>query len=182
MYYALVFYPRIEHKGFHTFRYRYEPYATLMPEHLPLIFPVPESVGLDSLMFHIGDVLQKWKAFNIHLCNLELSWDNWLTLGAEEGRSHCIQLHDDLYSGILASYQRKDLSFTPHVAMGYFARESFSPMNPINTTLDKHIYEQARQIAENFDLDFQLKVNELTLVKIRDDFSKSWDIGTFALR
>lgn len=182
MYYALAYYPRFEHKGFHCFRYRHEPFATLLPEHLPLIFPVPETIGLEILTSHIKKVLQNWQPFDIHFQDLELSWDHWLFLGLNEGRDQIIKLHKELYTGILEPHLREDLPFSPHVALGSFSKEPYSPEKPETlTTLDKHVYQVAFEKAKRMELNFWRRVTTLNLLKMREDFSKSWDIEVFEL-
>jgi len=74
MYFGLVHYPQIEHKGFQSFREKYEPYSQLLPGHVPFVHPVPER--------HIIKVLRGWKPFRAHFCMIEKTRDHWLFLGA----------------------------------------------------------------------------------------------------
>ena len=129
-YLALVYYPVIEHKGFHDFRMTYEPYASLLPPHIPFIFPLEESFGMEKLKTHIQSVLTQWQAFDMHFCKLEKTWDHWLFLGADEGNIKAIDLHDQLYEGTLAPFLREDLPYTPHIGLGLFSTENYDFHNP----------------------------------------------------
>ena len=38
MIFGLAYYTKIEHEGFHAFRNKYEPYASVLPAHIKFIF------------------------------------------------------------------------------------------------------------------------------------------------
>jgi hypothetical protein len=182
MYFALVYYPKIEQKEFHLLRNKYEPYANLLPEHLAFLKPVPGSVGEENLKRHIKSILIKWEPFNVHFYGLEKSWDHWLLLVLKEGNQKAIKLHDELYSGILSPYLRKDLPYTPHVGLGLFSKENYDVSNPTaQLSLDEEKYQSARAEFKNLGLDFWRTIDHLTLVKINPDFSRCWDIMDFRL-
>lgn len=182
MYYALVYYPKIESHLFHDLRQTFEPFASLMPEHVPLIFPVSESIGLNNLINHINRILKKWNQFEIHFCGLEKTWDHWLILMIKEGNRFIVQLHDIFYTGLLQPYLRKDLPFTPHLALGYFGYEKYDFDFPEKIqSLDEDKYNHAKMEFQKVGLDFWRKVNKLTLVKVNDDFSKCWNIKNFEI-
>lgn len=182
MNFALVYYPRIEHKGFHCFRYRYEPYATLLPEHMPIVFPVDESIGLENLKSHIQNVLNNWSSFDVVFHGVGLSWDNWLLLEVKEGNELVHKLHKELHTGLLKPYQRQELPFIPHIAMGFFTKDLLTKKYDARANeLDQLKYEKALLKADQMDLLFRRTMKELILVKLTDNFTKSWDIETFIL-
>jgi hypothetical protein len=183
MYFALIYYPEIELKGFHLLRQRYEPYASLLPEHLPFLHPVPASIGVENISIHINKILQNWLSFDVHFKGLEKSWDQWLLLVLKEGRQQVLDLHDALYADILSPYLRKDLPYIPHVALGLFSKEGYDVNNPTSQlSLDEEKYLKARKEFEKLKLDFWRKIDQLTLIKINSDFSKCWDIEVFKLK
>jgi len=182
MFLALVYYPRIEHGGFHAFRNKYEPFSKLLPEHIPFIFPVPESIGIGNLESHITKILSSWEPFRIHFCSLDKTQDHWLFLAAKEGNNQAIMLHDDLYQGILASYLRKDLPYTPHIGLGLFSKEKYDFHNPTAAlTLDEQRYIRARKEFEDLKFDLWCSIDHLTLVKVNDDFSECHDMMNFKI-
>jgi len=182
MFYALVHYPKIGHPGFQAFRKRYEPYAGLLPEHLPFVFPVPESIGFENLVKHVEKVLEKWTAFDIHINGHTKTWDHWLMLVLKEGNEKTIRLHDDLYTGILAPYLREDLPYLPHIGLGLFSKENYNFNNPTaKLQLDEARYTQALAEVKELNLDFWRTVDTLTLVKVNPEFTQCWDVKVFKL-
>lgn len=182
MYLALVYYPEIDHKGFHRFRTTYEPFAALLPPHLPFIFPLEASFGIEHMKSHIQAVIKRWHAFDMHFCKLEKTWDHWLFLGAEAGNDLAILLHDELYSGELEPYLREDLPYTPHIGLGLFSIESYDFHNPTaELALDENKYKSARAEFEALNFDLWCKVNTLTMVQVNEAFTKCEDLFTFTL-
>jgi len=182
MYYALLYYPRIVHDGFHAFRNKYEPYSGLLAEHIPFVYPVPENIGKKALENHIRSVLLNWKPFSIHISGYQLTWDNWLIMTIKEGIENIFKLHDELYTGILSPHLRNDIPFIPHIAMGLFSKEKYDTDNPtFQSTLDERKYQMAISEVEEMQLDFWRTVDCFTLIKINEDFTKRWDIDEFKI-
>ncbi len=180
MYLALVHYPKIDHQGFQAFRHKYDPYAPLLPEHISFVFPVPESIGRDKVNRHIKQVLNRWKPFRVHFCRLDISWDHWLYLGAEEGHRQVVELHDRLYEEILSPYLREDLPFYPHIGLGLFSKEAYDFNDPTaKLTLDAERYHQARMEFEKLGMDIWCRIDHLTLVRINADFTECADLKEF---
>lgn len=50
MYYGLVYFPVLNSASARRFRRRYDPCQVLIEAHLPLIFPVPASIGKGRLV------------------------------------------------------------------------------------------------------------------------------------
>ena len=182
MYLSLVYYPGIELKGFHAFRNKYEPFSSLLPEHLTFVFPVPESIGEEDLTYHILEVLSSWKPFRVHFSNLEKTIDHWLFWTIGEGNELVSRLHDELYTGILAPHLREDLPYSPHIGLGLFSMEDYNFNNPTaELTLDRDKYERARKEFEDMDLDLWFTIDQLTLLRINAEFTACRKIKTFQI-
>lgn len=183
MYFALVNYPQITHEDFQSFRQRYDPYVNLIAEHLTFIFPVPEDVGRIKLEEHIVKVLRTWEPFKVHFSTLELNWDHWMYLGAKEGHERIVELHDQLYEGILSPFLREDLPFYPHIGVGLFSKEGYDFNNPTaKLTLDEEKYKQARKEFEAIGFDLWITVDSLSLVKVNSDYTECNDIRSFMIQ
>lgn len=181
MYFGLVHYPRIEHQGFQNFRKRYDPYSNLLSEHVTFIHPVPENIGRKNMERHIETVLKKWNSFEVHFCLLEKTLDHWMYLGAREGNNQVVDLHDQLYQGILRPYLREDLPFYPHIGLGLFSRETYDFDHPTaELTLDEERYNKARREFEDLGTDIWCKIDRLTLVKINSDYTECVDLNIFS--
>jgi len=182
MYFGLVHYPQIELRGFQSFRKKYDPYHNLLPEHITFIFPLPVTIGRKKLERHIETVLNSWKSFVAHFCLLEKSRDHWLYLGANEGHKQIVDLHDQLYKGILFPYLREDLPFYPHIGLGLFSREAYDLDNPTaELTLDEKRYYQARQEFEDLGIDIWCTINNLTLLEINSNYTESVDLKYYSI-
>ena len=180
MYLAFVYYPKIQHKKFQAFRNKYEPYANLLPEHLPLIFPVPESIGMGALENHILSVLENQKSIQVHFFGLKKTRDHWLFLTIKEGNDQILKLHDHFYQGMLAPWLRKELPYIPHLGLGLFSKERYDfNHSTTNLTLDKEKYDLARKEFEALNFDLWCTIDHLTMIRINKTFTKCTDIVHF---
>lgn len=182
MFYSLVNYPGINTSEIDKFREKYDSYHKLIGAHISIIFPVSDSIGEKALVDHIESTIQKWKPFQIHMKGLKKSWDHWLFLLIQEGNKEIIKLHDELYTGILAPFLRKDIEFIPHIAIGLFADNSYDLRDPKKASFDKAKYERALLKAESLNLDYKTVIDKLALVKVNDDFSQIIESKDFFFR
>ena len=182
MYLALVYFPNVDHTGFQNFRNKYEPYASLLPEHLTMVFPVPEALGQEKLELHIAEVLRLWKPFEVHFCNLYKERDHWLFWTLEEGNELCMRLHDEFYTGILGPHLREDLPYTPHIGLGLFSKEDYDFNNPLaELSLDKEKYQKARREFEQLNFDLWCTIDQLALLRINAEFTEVSELRRFSL-
>ena len=182
MFYALVHFPNIKNKHFHQFRNRYDPYATLLKEHIPLIYQVPATVGKQTFINHIEKILTKWHAFDITISGFYKTLDQWLLLTLKDGDDEVIALHDDFYTGILEPYLRSDLPFTPHVGMGFFGKKSYDFHNPTSMIpLDDEKYSQALAEISEDDLTFSKTIDSFSMLELDDSFSTCKEIRSFKI-
>jgi hypothetical protein len=181
MYLALVYFPQIDHEGFHAFRNKYEPYADLLREHLTFVFPIPESIGREELEEHISEVLSHQDPFKAHFCQLEKTVDHWLFWTPEEGRELAVGLHDELYSGILSPHLKADLPYTPHIGLGLFSTENYDFNDPYaELTLDTLRYQRARKEFEELNIDLWCSIDHLAMVRINEDFTECTELRRFS--
>ena len=111
----------------------------------------------------------------VHYPNIDTRRINqWLFLILAQGNDSVIQLHRELYTGILAPYQREDIEFIPHLSLGLFARQdaAYDIRKPRNVPLEIEKYSQALSEAQELGLDYHCVIDRLHLVKISNDISK----------
>jgi len=159
MSYALAHFPTVDTRQIDELRRKYDPQVDLIAPHITLVFPVPDSLSKSHLVSHVVNVLRSCKQFSISLQGLEQSWDNCLFLLLQEGRTEVIRLHDDLYTGILAPFIRRDMRYVPHVTLGAFADDA------------KRCADAVRD-SKRLRLRYQCVVDRLHLVKVNDDWSR----------
>src|SRR3989344_6774673 len=128
MYCALLFYPRFSKKverEIRSFRIKYDPFVNSWKPHITLVFPVSnKDISEEEFIKNIKNTLSKWKSFDIHVNGFEKSWDNWLFILLKEGNDKVIELHDQLYTGVLSSQLRKDIEYIPHLGIGLFVKKN----------------------------------------------------------
>jgi hypothetical protein len=172
MYYGLVYNPEFDKrtkKNIETFRRKYDSFVDYWEPHIPFIFPVPCSeVEETKLIEHIEKVLKRWKPFPIHIEGFTKSRDHWLLLLLKEGNEKVIALHDELYTGILSPYLRKDLEFIPHIGLALFARKDagYNALDPTVVDFDEKLYRQALAEAESLKMDSSEVIDRLFLNKV----------------
>jgi 2'-5' RNA ligase len=181
MLYALVYYTKLENQGVRDFRDKYDPWCKHVKDHLTLIFPAPASVGLGNLKEHINLVVKDWHPFEIHIANLEKSWDHFLLLTLSEGNTNVVKLHQQLYTGILEPYRRKDLKFIPHIGLGFFGSGDYDPLKPERVKLDEEVFNKAMLEAQHLAIDCFRTVDKLTLLELSEDLSGCRDIDEFTI-
>src|SRR5437763_7326786 len=159
MVYALVYYPKIDVRCINQFRRKYDPQVDLIAPHITLMFPVPQLIARGNLVHHIDSVLRNWRSFPIHLQGLYKSRDSYLFLTVQEGSADIVSLHDEIYRGMLADYQREDIPFIPHITLGEFSK-------------DENQYLRALEEARELNLDYHCVIDKLHLVEINDDRSQ----------
>src|SRR5439155_21698747 len=92
----------------------------LLHPHITVMFPVPESNGEDKLVDQLGNVLRNTRSFTIQLQGLAKSPDDYLFLLVKEGKDAIVDLHTQIYTGVLGHLRRTDLPYVPHVTLGVF--------------------------------------------------------------
>jgi len=98
-----------------------ELYAKVVAPHFTLVFPVTMEPAL--LITHVKQAVTRCSEFpfTLRCAVIEKDAFNQYThafLVPDEGYSDLVKLHDKLYSGILESELRLDISFIPHIGIG----------------------------------------------------------------
>lgn len=184
MLYALIHKPAIDTSKIDAFRQKYDPHHNLVGPHITLVFPVRDAdVEKDDLVKHIESILRRWKPFRVHIKGLDKSWDQWLNLNLQEGNNEVIALHDELYTGVLEPYLRKDLGYTPHIGLGLFVPKDsgYKVTNPELQPLDEPEYEKALTEAESLNLDYWAILDNAELITLDDEVSKVIESRVFRL-
>lgn len=157
------------------FRRRYDPMVHLEP-HITLIFPIP-TWELDRQVFveHVRTVVSGTASFDIRLNALEKSWDHWLFLVPTEGRAQVIELHDELYTGLLRPFLWTEHPYVPHIGLGLFAEtsdgEDLHELLARSGPLDPARYGRGLREAEALELDYTGPFESVHVVEIPEDLS-----------
>jgi hypothetical protein len=172
MYHTLVYYPKFDGKteeDIKVFRGKYDPFVDSWRPHIPFIFPVPcNEIEEEKSTEHVETVLKSWKPFPIRIGGFTKSWDHWLFLLLKEGNREAVALHDELYTGILLPYLRRDIDYIPHIGIGLFVRKNagYNALDPRKVDFDAKLYSQALKEAESLRIDSLNTVDRLVLSKV----------------
>jgi len=87
----------------------------------------------------------------------------------EEGKVDMIEVHNELYTGILDEYCKDNLQFVPHLTLGIF-------------TKDTDPFLQVLEEAQHLDLNYHCFVDKVHLINIADEqrsiiWSKEFGLG-----
>lgn len=183
-YYSLVIFPDIKKDKIDSFRRKFDPFINIIDFHITLIFPVkvPTEIEEVTLIEHIQSIADRWESFDLEINGLELLWDNWLCLSIAKGSSDVIKLHDELYSGRMNPFWRKDIEFIPHIAIGSFSRAGYDLRDPKKVELDKNKYEVAREEAEKLNIGYLCKAKKMSLVQLNSELKDCELVKEFLLK
>jgi hypothetical protein len=169
---ALLYYPKFDRRteeSIRAFRMKYDPFVDFWEPHIPFMFPVPcNAVEEEKFMKHVETVLKNWEPFHIRIGGFAKSWDHWLFLLLKEGNKEAIALHDELYTGILSPYLRRDIEYFPHIGIGLFVRKDagYNVLDPKTVDFDAKLYSQALKEAESLKIDSLDTVDRLVVNKV----------------
>jgi 2'-5' RNA ligase len=169
---VLLYYPKFDRKtgeNIKAFRRKYDPFVDSWKPHIPLIFPVACSeVEEEKLTEHIETVLENWEPFPIYIGGFRKSWDDWLFILLKKGNEEAIALHDELYTGMLSPFLRRDIEYIPHIGIGLFVKEDagYNVLDPKKVDFNAKLYSQALKEAESLKIGSFDTVDRLFLEKV----------------
>lgn len=164
---VVLFSPELPEEPIASFRREHDPYAWMNP-HMTLVFLVPGYMGRETLVGHVRDVASTVLPFSIRLNRLTRSFDQWLFLTLSDGFAEMVDLHDRLYTGVLAPFLRSDIEYIPHLGLGFFGRPNaeYDPLEPEQVPLDRPRYERALQEAYRLRLDYRCEVASIGVISL----------------
>lgn len=184
MYYSVLNALKLHVPDMDRFRSEFDPSAAVIAPHITLVFPISaKEVSLHELTDHVSQIARATKRFSAHMCETQLSWDNYLYLTPRVGKIELVNLHAALYGGMLSHYLRHDLTFVPHITLAHFAAPSahYSLDAPQASHLDSDRYANAQKKVQTMDLDFTYEVAEIQLIEVNARVTKLKTLATFAL-
>ncbi len=168
---AVVYFPKINSNAIDKFRRKYDPGWKIIPPHITIVFPVSD-ISENQLAEHVERISKEVKPFPIVLSGLIKSFDDYLFLQVKEGDEEIVNLHEKLYSGILAPYLQTDIPFSPHITLGYFGKE--------NNVFNKELFEKGYGEAERMNIHITSNFDNISLIK-GDGLTPAKIIKTFHL-
>ncbi len=137
--------------------------------HFTFVFPT-DVVAEAPLIDHVTEVAGQQHAFDFVLRRAAVMEDmssvyHYVFLVPDEGHRDIVELHDALYTGLLASELRTDIPYLPHITVGNYEDEGESR-------------RQADQLGA-MGLAIPGRIRALEVVTLRDE--KVWTVGRVPL-
>ncbi len=104
-------------------REMYDPLASHVRPHITLVFPFESNIDSIQLKSHLEEVLASVNSFPLVLKGITpvKSFGNYLFLNIENGKEEIVEIHRNLYTGILEPYFPQWLKvdkYNPHMTVG----------------------------------------------------------------
>jgi 2'-5' RNA ligase len=124
-------------------RARFDPLAERIAPHVTLVFPFEDPINDADLEDHVRGVAGRLDRFPITLAEVTAHESEYLFLNIKRGNDAVVQLHDALYTGVLALHRSRMHTFVPHVTVGRVSREqlpaALEATTPLSDAIDARI-------------------------------------------
>ncbi len=116
---AIVWFPPFPaDSAIEPFRAANDPAAANMPAHVMLVFPFHTVLTPLQIASHVKKIVGNWPPLPISIRDIEGLLDTFVLLMVRDRAEALTQLHDKLYTGVLAPFLRDDIVFQPHITVG----------------------------------------------------------------
>jgi 2'-5' RNA ligase len=150
---AIVIFPKFnELHLIHQLRVQFDPLVNIIEPHITLVFPFESTLSAERLQTHIRQAVQGIGSFPIQLHDITGSEGEYLFLNVKRGNDQLIELHDRLYSSVLAGYLLVEHAFIPHLTVGRLA--------------NKPAFLSALEEARKVSTVFQTVIEEVTVYQV----------------
>jgi 2'-5' RNA ligase len=159
---AIIIFPQLgsDTNLIQNIRNQYDSLANKIAPHITLVFPFESDISSNELYQHVRNNLHDFKSFELTMQRI-IQEENYLFLKLIRGQKEVIEIHDLLYSKLLARFLSKQHHYQPHLTVG-----RFKDLNAVKIAMNK---------LEHFDYKFETKVDKITTEIILDDLSSKVD-------
>ena len=141
-------------------RKKHDPLFGKVPPHITLIFPFSTDLDNAVIIKHLENCLAKFSNIEISLSGFSYHENGYIFWDVIDGRQDIINLHDELYTGILSPFKHKTIKYNPHITIGHI--ETKQSMDEIKNQLNKiNIHEKCKNfniILEEIQADDNSKI------------------------
>ena len=143
----------------------YDPLADFIAPHITLVFPFTSAIATEALAAHMRRVTRDLAPFEVTLREVMGHMEEYLFLNVKRGADQLVALHDQLYSGMLATYHVPEHTFTPHLTVGRLdSTERFALA----------LIDARRMTAQ-----FVVRIEEIVAYRIGEEGSRAIDCQVF---
>jgi 2'-5' RNA ligase len=146
-------------------RRAYDPLANFIAPHITLVFPFTSGIATAALAAHMRRATRDLAPFEVTLREVTGHIEEYLFLNVKRGADQLVALHDQLYSGVLATYLAPEHTFTPHLTVGRLP------------TTERFVLAlvDARRMTEQFNF----SVDEIVAYRIGEEGSRAIDCQVY---
>lgn len=153
---AIVIFPELnQFDSIQEFRQLYDPLAALIRPHITLVFPFESAISPEELSGHVSSVTQQIHPFTLCLRGVTGHTNEYLFLNVKRGNDQVIDLHDQLYTGVLAPYFSVKETYFPHLTIGRVGNGS--------------TWIEALRRSESLTASIEIDVHEVSVYRIELD-------------
>lgn len=143
-----------------SFRSEHDPLAAKIPAHLTLVFPFPCTLTATQIASHTRRIVAKWPPLPVVFRDVEGLLDEFVLLMARERAEALTALHDELYTGVLRNFLRREIVYNPHITIARARSREFFPV----------ILQQAETLFSNGRcVEWRIIMRELAVVTWHTD-------------
>jgi len=96
----------------------YDPLYGKTAPHITLVFPFSSGLSDDEVLLHVAGIASKNCGFDLKLKGISSGNPDYILLNVSEGHEQVIDLHKQLYTGILKPTQTTSSQYVPHMTLG----------------------------------------------------------------
>lgn len=158
---GIVWFPRFPGDAkIEAFRADHDPLAAKIPAHLTLVFPFACTLTSTQIASHTRRIVAKWPPLPVVFRDVEGLLDEFILLMARERAEAITALHDELYTGVLRNFLRKEIAYEPHITIARARSREFYP-----AILD----EAEMHFGNGRSLEWRIVMRELSVVTWHTD-------------
>ena len=155
---AIVLFPKFENVyPIEQLRKQFDPLALTIKPHITVVFPFESDLQIEQLHAHVWQAIQGIGPFKAGLCGITGADEEYLFLNVKKGNDEIIELHDRLYSGLLAEHLCITHTYIPHLTVGRLK--------------DKEDFSAAFETTKTMNLLFQTIIEEVAVYRIANENS-----------
>lgn len=150
---AIVIYPNFENiHRINEIRQEHDPLHHYIDPHLTLVFPFASDHTKDEIIEHMESQLKDIKPFELMLRGISGASDGYVFLDVKKGNDVIIEIHDNLYNGLLKPHHYRFIPYTPHITIAKIS--------------DDAVHKNLVEALKDFDTEYSAVIDKITLVNL----------------
>ena len=134
-------------------RKQYDPLYKKIAPHITVVFPFESGMSCDEVLQHVENSTKRCSHFTVRMGGYSGYDNEYLFLNVIQGNDEIIDLHQQLYSGILERYHEPQYTFLPHMTVGRLSNqadffEAFEKIQKRDTIFETEVKQIAIEVID----------------------------------